>query len=189
MPEPIALFDMDGTLVDYDGPMRRSLEALRAPSEPVEYDRAEELPHLEARRKTIQRQAGWWRYLPRHQPGFMLLDVITELNFQINVLTKGPRGSPNAWTEKLEWCIANLPDTARIHVVSTKGLVYGRVLVDDWPDYITDWLKHRPRGLVIMPAHKHNEGFEHPQVMRFASSTDLPTITAALRKARAECDE
>lgn len=47
-----------------------------------------------------------------------------------------------------------------------KGGTYGRVLVDDYPKYVKDWLKHRPRGLVIMPAHSYNEGFTHPNVIR-----------------------
>lgn len=46
-------------------------------------------------------------------------------------------------------------------------LRYGAVLVDDWPEYIRRWLENRPRGLVIMPAHEHNAGFNHPNVVRY----------------------
>jgi len=37
-----------------------------------------------------------------------------------------------------------------------KSLVYGKVLVDDWPDYYLPWLGVRPRGLVTVPAHPWN---------------------------------
>ena len=48
--------------------------------------------------------------------------------------------------------------------------MYGKVLVDDWPEYISRWLKWRPRGLVIMPASQSNAGFTHPQVIRYDGS-------------------
>lgn len=70
--------------------------------------------------------------------------------------------------EKVEWCHKNLPMEKGISVslVENKGLVYGRVLVDDYPPYVESWLKWRPRGLVIMPAHDHNVSFSHPNVIK-----------------------
>tara|TARA_Y100000310_G_C20512920_1_gene729762 strand:+ start:436 stop:588 length:153 start_codon:yes stop_codon:yes gene_type:complete len=47
-------------------------------------------------------------------------------------------------------------------ITEDKGIVYGKVLVDDYPCYIKRWLENRPRGLVIMPAHSYNRDFEHP---------------------------
>ena len=69
-----------------------------------------------------------------------------------------------------------------------KSFTYGRVLVDDWPDYVTSWLEHRPRGLVVMPAHPWNVDFNHPNVIRYDGSEhnrkDVRDrlITAASRK-------
>jgi len=54
-----------------------------------------------------------------------------------------------------------------ITITRDKGLVYGKVLVDDWPEYIERWLKWRPRGIVIMPANSANLGFSHRQVLRY----------------------
>ena len=46
-------------------------------------------------------------------------------------------------------------------------MVYGKVLYDDYPDYIERWLKHRPRGLVVMPVNDHNKSFDHPNVFKW----------------------
>jgi hypothetical protein len=45
-------------------------------------------------------------------------------------------------------------------------MVYGKALVDDYPPYVEKWLKYRPNGLVLMPAHDYNAGFRHPNVIR-----------------------
>jgi hypothetical protein len=39
----------------------------------------------------------------------------------------------------------------KIALIDMDGTLFDRVLVDDWPPYIEDWLKHRSRGLVMMP--------------------------------------
>lgn len=54
--------------------------------------------------------------------------------------------------------------------MGAKGLVYGAILVDDWPEYVERWLKHRPRGLVVMPASSNNVGYNHPNVIRYDGS-------------------
>lgn len=69
----------------------------------------------------------------------------------------------------MEWCnrhLANYIDGVTI----AHDKVYGALLVDDWPDYIESWLKHRPRGLVIMPASDLNASFTHPSVVRYDGS-------------------
>jgi len=55
----------------------------------------------------------------------------------------------------------------QVTITMDKGLVYGRLLVDDYPDYVSAWLRWRKRAFVIMPAHPWNEGFAHPQVYRY----------------------
>lgn len=51
-----------------------------------------------------------------------------------------------------------------------KGLFYGTVLVDDYPEYMKRWLAWRPRGLGIVPTHPHNADFSHPNVVIYDGS-------------------
>jgi 5'-nucleotidase len=62
-----------------------------------------------------------------------------------------------------------LPD-ASITITEDKSLVYGRVLVDDFPPYVDRWLKWRKNGVAIMPAAKYNETYIHPNMIRYDGS-------------------
>jgi hypothetical protein len=66
-----------------------------------------------------------------------------------------------------------------------KGLVYGTVLVEDYPKYIKRWLKWRKRGLVIMPANEFNGSLRHPQVIRYDGG-NLKDVREAMRKRKEE---
>lgn len=187
--EPIALFDLDGTLADYDSAMRRDMRLLQAPGEPEWSAHADDEPeYLRERGKLIRRQPGWWENLEKHPPGFEVLSEARELKFQCHVLTKGPALAASSWTEKLRWCQRHVPDLL-VTVTQDKGLVYGKVLVDDWPPYVSRWLEWRPRGLVIMPAHAWNEGFSHPNVVRYIGRQSLPAVRERLTAVRATCAE
>ncbi len=188
MDDLVANIDFDDTVAGYSLALREHMDRLRAPGEPVFTDRVEpEPPYIEARRKMIQRQPGFWRELEPLPLGFEVVDELRTLGFTLNVLTKGPKTTPGAWTEKQEWCAKHLPD-AMVTITQNKALVYGRVLVDDWPDYFTKWLQVRPRGLVICLAHPWNEGFakggaqEHPNVLRY-DGTDVLGLRWALEAA------
>jgi len=99
------------------------------------------------------------------------LEVAKEIGYSISILTKAPSRKHAAWSEKVEWCATHLEDYIDgVTIAHDKGMVYGALLVDDWPAYVEAWLKHRPRGLVIMPANGHNEGFSHPNVVRYDGS-------------------
>lgn len=171
----IALIDLDGTVANYDKSMSERQRAIQAPGETPYTGRFAGLiepPHMEARRKMIQLLPGFWRDLEPIPMGFEVIEEMKTLGFQLAVLTKGPRKTPNAWGEKVEWVCKHLPD-ALINVSEDKSMVYGRVLFDDFPPYFEKWLEVRPRGLVICLAHPWNEEFkkgglrEHPNVFRY----------------------
>lgn len=172
----IALIDLDGTVAGYDSSLKEAMRSLQSPNEPVYGDRytgnqlnhGKEPSYVEARRKMIQKQPGFWRGLKKLALGFDIVAELRELGFGLHVLTKGPATTPGAWGEKLEWCSENLPD-ALVTISQDKSLVYGRVLVDDFPPYFEGWLKVRPRGLVVCVAHPWNERFKdsHPNILRY----------------------
>jgi 5'-nucleotidase len=187
--ENVALFDLDGTLADFDGAMTRGMRALAAPGEPLwtSANEKDEPPHLTARRRMVKQIPGFWSGRPQLSDGFTVLGMARSLDYRIMVLSRGPRTNTVAWGEKLEWCRVNLYEDVQVTLTEDKGLVYGRVLVDDWPAYILRWLEWRKRGLVIMPARDWNVGFAHPQVVRYVAGENDVEVRQALtdRKVRA----
>jgi len=170
MTKPVALVDLDGTLADYSGALHRDLTAIRSPEEtgPLSYY-AEEGPDPDwwrARTRMIRHQPGWWSGLGVLADGFEILEMLREAGFAPHVLTKGPSTTPTAWTEKVQWCQNELPGEP-VTIASDKSMVYGRVLVDDFPDYVQPWLDMRPRGYVIMPDRPWNQGYSHPRCVRY----------------------
>lgn len=189
--DQIALFDMDGSLADFDGAIRMALEAMRSPSEPpipddlwsIEYN-----PYMKARMRAIKAVPGFWLNLEPIQRGFEVYRLATALGFTNEILTKGPKSHALAWAEKLQWVQKYFGNNVDVHIVSDnaednpssgKGRVYGRVLYDDYPDYMLKWLKHRPRGLGIMPVTAANRSFTHPQVVRY-DGTNHKVVEKAL---------
>jgi hypothetical protein len=71
---------------------------------------------------------------------------------------------------KKMWIDKNLGTDVDITITRKKEAVYGKILVDDWPEYVLQWLEWRPRGLVIMPVQKHNISFNHPQAIHYDGS-------------------
>jgi 5'(3')-deoxyribonucleotidase len=167
----IALFDLDGTLADYDGQLLKDLQRIASPHEPPPL-LYQDIPYIEARRHVITSQCGWFRNLPKFKLGWDVLEIAKEIGYSISILTKAPYRKHAAWSEKVEWCAEHLEDyyIDGVTIAHDKGMVYGALLVDDWPEYIESWLKYRPRGLVIMPANDHNAGFNHPNVVRYDGS-------------------
>jgi len=191
MTRPVALFDLDGTLADFIGGMQKELDKMRGPGEPV-WDIESELQdnepeYITARRRCVKNGVGFWRNLLKYKPGFDILDTCMKLNFKINIFSKAPKKQLSAFTEKAEWCEKYMPCSYDISLVQDKSLHYGKVLVDDWPPYIGPWLEHRPRGLVIMPAHKYNESFARPQIIRY-DRTNLNKVREALKEVNSVVD-
>jgi 5'-nucleotidase len=178
----VALIDLDGSTADFDLAMAQELEKLQGPRDPPLGNYRPAPPHIVARQRLIKKVPGFWRNLPRLQLGFDVVDILRELEFQLVVLTKGPRKNPQAWAEKVDWTLENIPD-ASITITEGKSLVYGRVLEDDWPAYYLPWLEVRPRGLVVAVAQPWNEGETHPRVIRY-DGTNLEQVREALRRVR-----
>ncbi len=166
--EQIALFDMDGTLCDHDGALFEELEKLRSPQEEKVYSLQDKIhpEYIINRAKIIREKESWWENMPKFQLGWDILKIAKKEGFKIMILTQGPKTNPASWAGKMKWVAKNLPGTD-VTMTRNKGLVYGKILVDDYPEYIERWLKNRPRGLVIMPANKNNLTFKHPNVIRY----------------------
>lgn len=187
MSDNIALFDMDNSLANYNEALVRDLQSLRSPDE-LEITEEniwtlEKQPWLAARMKLIKNQPGWWEKLTPIQPGFDVLEWSKKLGFNIQILTKGPKKHSPAWTEKLQWCQKWIDPDVDLHITSDKGMVYGKVLYDDYPAYMLRWLAHRPRGLGIMPVTAFNKNFYHRNVVMYRGIEDFGKVLTALRKA------
>jgi 5'-nucleotidase len=171
--DAIALFDLDGTLADYDGAMKKQYRELCSDQELAlmgpDFNPSDiREGYVHARTRRIRNTPNFWFDLPRYQAGFEVLKIARELEFEIHALTKGPKSNAMAWAEKVLWCQKHVPDFDGIHIGQKKSLVYGKVLVDDWPGYYMQWLEVRPRGLVVVPAHPWNEGHtSHPNIVRY----------------------
>lgn len=180
----IALIDMDGTLFDYEGQLRKDLAALMSPEEKMPDDLWDEsLTWIKERMNLIKRVPGWWRNLPKFQLGWDVYEEIDEIGFCCQILTKGPLSKSRAWMEKVDCIQDHFGDDVIPNIVGeSKGGSYGRVLVDDYVPYVEDWLKYRSRGLVIMPAHDYNKDFRHENVIRYDGS-NLLEVSHALQAA------
>lgn len=191
-PENIALFDMDGTIVDYEGRLMRDLMSLSSPEEPsfsIQDLHDDNCPdYLWRRISMIRKVPGWWKGLPRLDSGLILLEIAKDIGFEINILTKGPSSNATAWKEKVEWVREHLGDV-KITITEDKGLTYGRILVDDYWAYMQRWLMWRPRGLGIMPVdlryHKPMNVVDVPKnVIQFTGeNSQIETVRKLMQKA------
>ncbi len=183
--ENIALFDMDGTLCDYAKGLSEALERLRSPEEPpCTFPLGDDTPgYIRSRADLIRASEYWWEHLPKFPLGWDVLTVAQRLDYRIMILTQGPRKNPASWSGKKKWIDEHLGSDFDITITRDKGLVYGKVLVDDHPPYIERWLQWRKRGLVIMPANELNTSFTHKQVICY-DGTNLEEVTSAMGRAK-----
>ena len=172
----IALVDMDSTLCDYEGAMNKKIKEIIG-EDAVWID-----PKYKGVISLIKSQPGFWRDLEPIRSGFKVVNLLQENGFQVNVLTKGPYKTPSAWSEKVEWCRHHLPGVP-VTITENKGLIYGRILVDDWPPYCEQWLEWRPRGLVLMPAYPYNKDFDkqYPGQVIHINENNWDDIESAIR--------
>lgn len=188
----VALLDMDGSVADYDGGLKVYFDKMRSPNDPdLDHLPDGNPPWLEARRQVVSRLPGFWRNLSPLPNGFRIVRALEEVGFDIHVLTKGPSTKSQAWAEKLDWCREHLPN-ASVSITERKDLTYGRVLVDDWMPYGLSWLRHRPRGVLIVPAQRWNVGCESldPQrIFRYDGIVDDADLVNVLRAVKSRRDE
>ena len=107
----------------------------------------------------ITRQESFWENLDILDDGKEIYTIALAMGFSPHILTQGPSKKSEAWIGKHKWCMKNFPDVD-LTITRNKGLFYGRVLVDDWPEYVKAWLAHRPRGLAVVPARSWNREME-----------------------------
>ena len=188
--ERVALFDLDGTLCDYNLGLSLSMTHLASPEEPSfkGVPRDDAPAYLKCRADIIRLNADWWANLPQFKLGFDIWELAEKLEYRRMILTQGPKRNHHAWAGKKMWIDKNLGQDTEITITRDKGLVYGKVLIDDFPDYIHRWLEWRPRGLVIMPANEANRNFFHPQVIRY-DGKNLNVVKEALEKATPQGDQ
>jgi hypothetical protein len=177
----IALFDMDGTLADYDGRITRDLARIQTRGEICYSPHDRGAPKFFGTRlDLIKNQSGWWVKLPKLKLGFDILRTAMDLGFQIQILSAGPHNTPSAWMEKVLWCHKNIGKSVKVTVTEDKSLVYGKILVDDTPEYLAGWLKRHPDGFGVAPAQPSNEQFRHPRVIRY-DGTNLGEVRKKMR--------
>ena len=169
--EKIGLFDMDGTLFDYDAALHRDLQAIASPHEHQHDIHDPHAPQWFINRiQMIRKQPDWWLSLQPIPAAFKIVEEAKRLGFKVHILTKGPRSNASAWAQKLACCQKHLGEDVNVTITMDKGLVYGSFLFDDFPDYMLAWLRNRPRGLGIMPVTSQNTSFTHPQVVKYDGS-------------------
>lgn len=186
----IALVDMDGTLCNYHQAIETDLRSIASNDEDIaymlEHAHDEDAPQwLKNRINIIRTAPGWWYGLQPLELGFNVYNMLRHLGYETHVLTKGPMHAVSAWSEKLQWCKKHLHTDTKVTITMDKGLVYGSVLVDDYPPYALSWLKWRKNGLVVMPAHQWNNDIQHPQITRY-TGTNTDEIYERLAKRKEE---
>lgn len=182
--ENVALFDMDGTICDYVGSIHAELAKMRAPGEqfidPFMVN-GSEYQYLWDRMEVIKSDKNWWANIPKLSLGFDVMREAQDLGYFCEILTQAPKKNPAALAGKLDWLLKNVEEDMDFTMTRNKSRYYGRVLVDDFEDYITPWLEKRPRGLVIMPASRYNKDFTHPRVIRYDGS-NIKEVRDGLKK-------
>jgi hypothetical protein len=180
--QPIALIDLGGTLCDCSERLRDGLARLDgAPDPPGDGSPDVAAAHREARRRLVMAAPGFWRELPPLAVGFELLELVRELGFRVHVVTKGPHDVPAAWANKVSWCRRHLPGVPVI-VTDSKTLIFGHVLIDDWPPYVHDWQRQWPEALAVVPVQPWNDDLPlGARVLRYDSASRVE-VRDALRE-------
>lgn len=163
---------MDGTLVKYEETLNFKLAEMASEQEINDGTYNDErIPYIKARQAAIKRVPGFWYNLPIYETNLNLMHAMVGLGFDVSILTKGPYKNSLAWKEKVDFIHDKIGSNISIDIVGeTKSKVYGSVLFDDYPDYVSGWLEHRPRGLAILPFKEYNKDFRHPNAIHYTGT-------------------
>jgi len=169
--KPIAFFDLDNTLCDYDSAIKRDYNDFEKPEYPA-YDPANKnIPELRKFVDELRSKPNWWLNLEPYEQGFDILKICVEIGFEPHILTKGPRNCQNSWTEKLLWCQKYLPGVP-VTITQDKSITRGHLLVDDYPPYLEEWLEKNQYSWGIMPLQTYNSYFDHERVFEYHGAYD-----------------
>jgi len=173
-PMNLALIDLDGTVADWHNRLQRDLAEVLGPDQSkLPPETVTKIEHL------IRKQTGWYFNLEPIPLGLRIVDLLRETGFTIMVATKATPKATNAWSEKAQWSMKYMP-FAQVTVTEDKTLLYGKLLVDDYPKFAGPWLAKRPRGYVIMPDQPWNQGYEHPRARRVKTMEDVEALRPLL---------
>lgn len=176
--QQVGLFDMDGSLFNYEEQLRSDLKEFNFGEIHDLWTAENENEEIKLRMTEIKARPGWWRNLPKIEAGFQVYELAKSIGFEPYILTKGPDSSPLAWMEKFECCKQWFGENLNVFIVTArknedqrkfpcKGLVFGKFLYDDYIPFMKEWLDNRPRGLGIMLESKQNKDFQHPRVVKY----------------------
>jgi len=169
MKEPIILFDLDGTMVDYDNAIKRDYYFYKNPNDPHYSHENKKISHLRKLIDLIRCKNGWWLKLTKNKLGFDIYNIAIEIGYKPTILSKAPRNCPNAYTEKYLWVKENIGDIDVI-ISPNKTIVDGLVLVDDYPKFVDPWLNEHPDGIAILPKNENNDGYSHQRAIIYDGS-------------------
>ncbi len=174
----LALLDMDGVVADWHGALQRDLKDVLG----------KDLKRLSPRARQrvewlIRGQDGWYLNLKPIPLGLYIEKTLRDIGFTVMIATKATTKTPTAWSEKVKWCTRHLPNVELMTVTGDKTKIYGKILVDDMQKFAEPWLRHRPRGIVIMPDQPWNKGYRHPRVYRVKTKTDVKKLRPILTEA------
>lgn len=167
MEKKIALFDMDDTLCDYIGQLKRDLLEFYSPEivEKVDLYHGRTAREVREKIREIRAREGWWRSLIPLGSGMELWDFMKSLGFENHILTKGPYNDDNAWKEKKQWKDFYLREAKNFTITEDKSGMRGDVLVDDFPLYVTNWLKRNENSVAILPVQPYNLDYRNPRAI------------------------
>lgn len=169
MKDLTVLIDMDNTLCDFEGQLKKDIFQLsnHPPSTEINYRLSSCPQDIQKKSKIIMSSPGWWQNLPTLKDGLELYKLAKEGGAYIEILTKAPKTYPLAWTEKFLWCKKNIPDVDNINLTLQKKKYPGDILIDDWPDYITSWLDYNQNSKAILPLREWNKDYTHPRAIHY----------------------
>lgn len=168
------LYDVDGTLFNFEKKIIQDLNAMNSPNEQeITALYREDIPdHLWDRMTYIKNQPGWWFTLPKIDNGFKLWEFTKNRGFRHVIVAKAPSCNELAIAEKIINIRKHFGRNVPFHIVSdeesyVKTDVKGDIIVEDSAMFAENWLEANPLGWSILMDNKYNKDFNHDRCVRF----------------------